>query len=123
MYRKIFSSILVFVFVFTLAMTAWAYCPSSTENSCSNMHEDVTHDSRQFENLHHSCISLNDVYDILPFVQIKPEQENVSIKILHNASRFIVELDQSNSNNLSPPSRGSPFQETALYLQYSILRI
>ena len=123
MCRKIFSSILVFVFVFTLAMTAWAYCPSSTENSCSNMHEDVTHDSRQFENPHHSCISLNDAYDILPFVQIKPEQENVSIKILHSASRFIVEFDQSNSNNLSPPSRGSPFQETAFFLQFCNLRI
>ena len=123
MYRKIFSSILVFVFLFTLAMTAWAYCPSSEEHSCSNMHEDVTHDSLQFKNPHRSCILLNDAYDILPSVEIKPMQENVLVNILHSANRFIVEFDQSTSNNLSPPSRGSPFQETALYLQYSILRI
>lgn len=123
MYRRIFSSILVFVFVFTLAMTAWAYCPSSKENSCSDMHEDVTHDSRQFKNPHHSCISLKDAYDILPFVEIKSEQENVLIKIPHNANRFIIKSDQSYSNNLSPPSRGSPAQGIALYLQYSILRI
>ena len=123
MYRKIFSSILVFVFVFTLAMTAWAYCPSSTENSCSNMHEDVTHDSRRFENPHHSCVSFNDAYDILPSVEIKPKQENALVNIYHSASRFIIGSDQNNSNNLSPPSRGSPPQEIALYLQYSILRV
>ncbi|MGR3304331.1 MAG: hypothetical protein ACUZ8I_17780 [Candidatus Scalindua sp.] len=123
MRRKSASAILAFIFVFTVVMSAWSYCPGPKKKHCSNMQNEKTEHSVKLKTPHRSCDSLKDVYNIQPYFEIAIQKNGKLLKSPTVDSGSINQIIYRNAQDLSPPLRGSPPQEIALYLQYSILRI
>lgn len=123
MRRKSISTILAFIFVFTVVMSAWAYCPGTKKKHCSNMQNEKTKHSVKFKAPHHSCESFKDVYNIQAYFERTIQKDGKLLKLPTVVHGLINQTTHRSAQDLSPPLRGSPPQETALYLQYSILRI